>query len=97
MPQFRAQVKAYFLAHPGEWISADALYRIGGHQAWRTRVSEVRRLDGLTIENQVRFVLVDSCGEDQTRRGYRVSEYRYVPPIAAVMSPPGEARCLFRS
>ena len=86
MTGFRDKIRAYFMAHPDEWVSADELYRIGGHQAWRTRVSEVRRLDGLTIINRVRTVLADRQGLDAPQRAYRVSEYCYVPRDTFVLS-----------
>ena len=84
MTGFRAKVRAYFMAHPDEWVSADDLARIGGRYAWRTRVSDVRRLDGLTIVNRVRTVLAE--GSDVPQRAYRVSEYCYVPANTFVLS-----------
>lgn len=65
-------VRSFFTAHPGEWISALDLERVGGRQAWRTRVSDCRTQYGMTIENRQRNM--------RTPDGYvRVSEYRYVP------------------
>lgn len=69
----RDAVAAHFRAHPNRWISAYELMELGGRMAWRTRVSEVRRM-GLAIENRVER---DSAGVAQ-------SFYRYVPPVEAV-------------
>jgi hypothetical protein len=50
------KLREFFLARPGAWVSARDL-EFAGRQAWRTRVSEVRRRlqkDGLgTIECRV--------------------------------------------
>jgi len=67
----RDAVAAHFRANPNQWVSAYTLMEIGGRMAWRTRVSDVRRM-GLTIENQVQR---DGAGVAQ-------SFYRYVPPVA---------------
>jgi hypothetical protein len=67
----REAVAAHFRAHPNQWVSAYTLMEVGGRMAWRTRVSDVRRM-GLTIENQVQR---DGAGVAQ-------SFYRYVPPVA---------------
>lgn len=72
---FVDRVRALFLARPNEWISAVDLERVGGRQAWRTRVSDVRRAYAMHIENRVRTVL----GEDGLYKVWRLSEYRYVP------------------
>lgn len=61
-------VRRFFAAHPGAWISALDLERVGGRQAWRTRVSDCRTQYGMTIQNRQR-----------NEGGIRVSEYRYVP------------------
>lgn len=63
---FRDRVAEYFRAHEGEWIDGMTLAQLGGVYAWRTRISECRKL-GLTIENRQRKI------GDRT-----VSEYRYV-------------------
>ena len=69
----RDVVAAHFRAHPNQWVSAYTLMEIGGRMAWRTRVSDVRRM-GLTIENQVQR---DGAGVAQ-------SFYRYRPKSPAV-------------
>jgi len=68
---FTNAVAAHFKAHPNQWVSAYTLMEIGGRMAWRTRVSDVRRM-GLTIENQVQ----------RDAHGVAQSFYRYVPPVA---------------
>lgn len=74
---FTERIRDYFLARPGQWVSGYNLMRVGGMCAWRTRVSEARRVYGLRIENRVRTYQDD--GET-----IRVSEYRYVPDQVAV-------------
>lgn len=59
------KVARYFKSKRYTWIRAEALMRVGGAMAWRTRVSNARRRLGLPIENR------------QRRVGKRiVSEYR---------------------
>ena len=72
---FRANVVNLFKAYPNQWIDARNLQRVGGNMAWRTRVSDARRLDGMRIDNRYRRVgdLV-------------VSEYRFVPPSQPVQA-----------
>lgn len=67
----RDAVAAHFRAHPNQWVSAYTLMEIGGRMAWRTRVSDVRRM-GFTIENQVQ----------RDAHGVAQSFYRYTPPTA---------------
>jgi len=74
---YTERVRDTFLARPGEWIDGLELERIGGRYAWRSRISDVRRYYGLTIENRVQTVR----GEDGTV--YRRSEYRYSAPKPA--------------
>lgn len=81
---FTDRVAAYFEARPLAWINALDLERVGGRQAWRTRVSECRTHKGLVIENRCRRVTRPS-GEPLT-----ISEYRYVPvlPLLAALDAP---------
>ena len=53
---FTGRVAHLFLAHPGEWLNALDIARIGGMMAWRTRISNCRTEYGLRIENRVRRV-----------------------------------------
>lgn len=69
---FVDRVAGYFRRYPNTWISAQDLEGVGGRQAWRTRVSDVRRCYSMNIENRVRMVREDG-------RVYKRSEYRYVP------------------
>jgi len=71
-PTFTQRVVAHFLSHPGEWVDAEVLMRIGGRYAFRTRVSDARKQLGV-IENRQRKV------REPDGRAYVVSEYRYVP------------------
>ncbi len=72
---FNDRVEVFFREHAGEWIHASRLEGVGGRQAWRTRVSDVRRTRGLEIENRTRRVKrID--GEVIT-----ISEYRWLPPV----------------
>jgi hypothetical protein len=67
---FLSDTVALFRALPGVWIDGLIVARVGGAYAWRTRVSEARKIIGGTIENRVR------------RKGARkISEYRFVPAM----------------
>lgn len=44
----------YFITHENEWVSALDLARLGGLLAWRTRVSDCRRVLGMNVENELR-------------------------------------------
>lgn len=70
---FTAAIVRYFRARPGVWCCATDLEHVGGRQAWRTRVSDARRLYGMTIENRCRR-MVNPDGSWWT-----LSEYRWVP------------------
>jgi hypothetical protein len=70
---FTERMRQHFVAHPGEWIDSRDLELVGGRMAWRTRISDVRREHGMTIENkQVRQQASDGTVWVQ-------SLYRYVP------------------
>ena len=79
MNTFTERIAAYFRQQPEVWIPAVDLERVGGRQAWRTRLSEARRHYGMTIENRIRWVppRVGRAGDQVP--GFRLSEYRYVP------------------
>ncbi len=68
-----ARLEAFLKAHPNEWLPATAFEPIAGRQAWRTRLSEVRRTRGMTIENRTRWIDIGGG------LGYTLSEYRFVP------------------
>jgi hypothetical protein len=66
----------YFTARPGVWIQAREL-EFAGRQAWRTRVSDLRKMPfNLNIENRIRH-WHDPL---RIRPSFTISEYRYVPP-----------------
>ena len=73
-----ARVRAYFLARPLTYIPSTDLARVGGRDAWRTRVSECRRQHGMTIENRCRRIVPEH------REPYTISEYRWLPVQAGV-------------
>lgn len=62
---FVEKVAREFRRNRFRWIRAERLMRVGGNCAWRTRISDARRLYNLPIENRVRQV-----GK------YRISEYK---------------------
>jgi hypothetical protein len=65
---FRANARNLLASRAGEWVDALEIAKVAGAMAWRTRLSELRTIDGLVIENRQRKV------------GQRtVSEYRWVP------------------
>ena len=61
-------VRALFISRPHEWIDGRQLAQIGGYAAWRTRVSDCRKVYGMRIENEV-----------ETRPDLKISRYRYIP------------------
>jgi len=60
-----ARVEDFLKARDGQWVDAKLLMEVGGMFAWRTRVSDCRKL-GMYIENRQRSV-----------NGYTCTEYRY--------------------
>ena len=64
---FTQAVADYLTARPGQWIDGLELAKVAGSYAWRSRVSDCRKL-GMVVQNRQRKV------------GRRViSEYRFVP------------------
>ena len=72
---FRNQVAGLFRACPHQWIESDLLAKVGGKNAWRTRVSECRVDLGMPIANRLRKV-----------GRVTVSEYKFVPASAPVQA-----------
>ncbi len=69
---FTAAVLAYFKARPNVWIDARDLMELGGLMAWRSRISDARRIieaEGGRLENQQHRVFSRTV----------ISEYRYTP------------------
>lgn len=62
----------WFKQHPGIWIDGIALSEKFGCYAWRSRVSDARKM-GLNIVNS----------QTKTPSGRKRSLYRYVPPVKA--------------
>ena len=69
---FTDRVEALFKARPDTWVDAIELERIGGRQAWRTRVSQCRRERGMVIENK------QMKQRDPQGRVWTTSLYRWV-------------------
>lgn len=83
----------YFTDHPHVWIASDALAKIAGRCAWRTRVSNLRRERGMTIENRQKRIpkhqpqcpawlawdIPQACNCGGQYDVFIKSEYRYVP------------------
>ena len=69
---FTANVARFFIAHENQWIPATALEAVGGRQAWRTRVSDCRKVYGMRIDNRCRRIV------EPDGRTWTLSEYRYV-------------------
>lgn len=65
--------EAFFRARPRVWVDAHELEAVAGRQAWRTRVSDLRRHRGMTIENWL----------TKWPSGRKRSLYRFVPPVSA--------------
>lgn len=69
-------MEALFRSRPRVWIDSRELETVGGRNAWRTRVSEARRIfqrEGGTVENRQQHI---KWGDES----YWVkSEYRFVP------------------
>jgi len=65
------RVEDLLTTNAGQWVNARDIASVGGFAGWRTRVSDLRRQRGWTIENRWRTFT------DHGRR-YRVSEYRLV-------------------
>lgn len=78
------KVVAYFRQHEGAWIGTMTLEQLGGRNAWRTRVSDARKVfisEGGDITNrQRRTVTVDATGHKHVT-GPIISEYRYLPDV----------------
>lgn len=73
----------FFKTHPGEWLGAREL-EFAGRQAWRTRVSELRKAPYfMRIENRVRVVRYSGPLEPGRSRHFKVSEYLYRPSVEA--------------
>ena len=59
---------AYFTSHHSQWITTGELERVGGRNAWRTRVSECRTKLKMHVENK----------QYRDAEGIVHSEYRYL-------------------
>jgi len=76
------KVLAFLRAHPQQWIPAQDFMALGGAMAWRTRLSDARKVieaEGGQLQNR-----------QQRLHGAVLSEYRYLPsaPIGRDASVP---------
>lgn len=73
-----AALARLFRRRPGVWIDGRELARVAGHYAWRTRVSELRRLPfSMAIVN--RQTRIRTASGDLAIR----SEYKHIIPAPA--------------
>ena len=68
---FNAILAEYLKARVGQWIDGKELATVAGGYAWRSRVSECRRLYGLQIDNRQERVKLPN-GQRFTRSLYRL-------------------------
>lgn len=83
----KVRVLAYFKSYPGKWISTRELELEGGRNAWRTRVSDARKVveaEGGVIQNR----------QERRADGSIWSVYRYLPaqPLGPSADVPRERR-----
>lgn len=74
---FTQRVMDFLTARPNVWIDATAFEHIGGRQAWRTRISEARRI----LEAERRGTIKNRCQTVKRGDGSRWtrSQYCYQP------------------
>ena len=53
---FRQNARNLLTSRAGEWVNALDIAKVAGLMAWRTRLSELRTIDGLVVENRCRKV-----------------------------------------
>ena len=68
------RLEQFFKARPNVWVDGHDLAQVAGFFAWRSRCSDLRRLRGMVIENEVTVV------KKPNGTRYTVSRYRYVAP-----------------
>jgi hypothetical protein len=94
------RLEDFLKSHANEWVDGFNLALVAGRYAWRSRVSDLRRHRGMTIDNRVRVVVAHalSCmGGPRPCPGcanYKVSEYRYVPDLPTHVEPSGQVAFL---
>lgn len=69
----RQNVIALLKSRAGQWVDGHELAKAGGTFAFRTRISEARRLDGLDIVNRTRRIRLANGDH------FTVTEYQYRP------------------
>lgn len=73
------RLEAYFRARPNRWIDGRELSAEGSFYAWRTRLSDIRRKRGMTIQNKLTWHR-DAHGKPFTRSLYRFLDGSGVEP-----------------
>jgi hypothetical protein len=76
----RQNVINLLTARAGEWVNGHELAKVGGTFAFRTRISEARRLHAMAIENRCRRMRLDNG------QRFTITEYRFVPPSQPVQA-----------
>ena len=77
---FRQNARNLLTSRAGEWVNALDIAKVAGQMAWRTRLSELRTIDGLVVENRCRKVGTVTVSE------YRVPARTSQPVQAALFS-----------
>jgi hypothetical protein len=100
------RLEEFLKARPNAWIDGSYLAQVAGKYAWRSRVSDLRRHRGLTIENRLSVIrphesfcalhqATDGSGECSCLRPrFTISEYRYVPDLPTRVEPSGQVAFL---
>jgi hypothetical protein len=77
------KVLEFLRAHPQQWIAAQDFMALGGAMAWRTRLSDARKVieaEGGKLQNrQWRANAIEGQPATRLMLGPIVSEYRYLP------------------
>lgn len=79
MESLNDRLEAFLKARPNIWIDGRTIATIAGSYGWRTRLSELRRQRGMTIQNRV-----VTYRKERTNERLKSSLYRYVPAEDAV-------------
>ena len=78
---YTTKVLELFKANPKVWIKAEHFMDIAGVMAWRTRISDARKIvekEGGVIENRLTHIVK---GDPEKEAAFIVSEYRYLPYV----------------
>lgn len=95
------KVLELFRANPMVWLDAGLFMKIAGSMAWRTRISDARKIieaEGGLIENQQqRIQTYNEATGHLTQVEQVLSSYRYVPyiPLGPSAETPRSQKSLF--